>query len=136
MTNRELLEKKLAFIERTLREIRVHGRPQQIEHDLREQRFLERELQLAIQAALDIASHIVSDNRLEEPSTNAALFRTLAKHGFVPEALRASLEQMAKFRNVLVHGYVDVNPAIVRDVVENRLGDIEAFILAIRARLP
>jgi uncharacterized protein YutE (UPF0331/DUF86 family) len=135
MTNRELLEKKLAFIERTLREIRVHGRVQEIETDLREQRFLERELQLAIQAALDIASHIVSDNRLEEPSTNAALFRTLAKHGFVPEALRASLEQMAKFRNVLVHGYVDVNPAIVRDVVENRLGDLEAFVSAIRARL-
>jgi len=48
----------------------------------------------------------------------------------------ARWEQMAKFRNVLVHGYVDVDPAIVRDVVENRLGDLEAFVSAIRARLP
>jgi uncharacterized protein YutE (UPF0331/DUF86 family) len=135
MTNRDLLEKKLSFIERTLRELRVHARPPEIERDLREQRFVERELQLAIQAALDIASHVVSDERFEEPTTNAALFTTLVRHGVVPEALSDPLTQMAKFRNVLVHGYVDVDPAILRDVVENHLGDLDAFVSAIRARL-
>jgi uncharacterized protein YutE (UPF0331/DUF86 family) len=135
MTNRDLIEKKLAFIERTLRELRTQGRPAAIETELREQRFIERQLQLAIQAALDVASHIVSDHRFEEPTTNAALFGTLAKHGFVPEQLRGSLEAMAKFRNVLVHGYVDVNPAIVRDIAVNRIGDLDAFVAAIRARL-
>ena len=43
---------------------------------------------------------------------------------------------MAGFRTVLVHGYDDVDLAIVRDVVEHRLGDLEAFVAAVRRRLP
>ena len=135
MTNRDLVEKKLAFLQRIVKELRTEARPDRIEHDLREQRFVERELQLAIQAALDVASHIISDERLEEPATNAALFATLARHGFVPASLRNPLERMAKFRNILVHGYADVDLAIVRDVVEHHLDDLEGFVTAIQARV-
>jgi uncharacterized protein YutE (UPF0331/DUF86 family) len=42
---------------------------------------------------------------------------------------------MAGFRNVVVHLYQDVDLAIVRDAVENRLGDLLEFVTAIRARL-
>ncbi len=42
---------------------------------------------------------------------------------------------MAGFRNILVHGYAEVNPRIVRNVVEHHLGELEAFVAAIRARL-
>jgi uncharacterized protein YutE (UPF0331/DUF86 family) len=36
---------------------------------------------------------------------------------------------------VLVHGYQDVDLDIVRDVVENHLGDLLAFVAVIRGRL-
>ena len=49
--------------------------------------------------------------------------------------LASELRGMAGFRNVLVHGYVAVDPAIVRDVLERRLGDIEALVQSIRVRL-
>ena len=42
---------------------------------------------------------------------------------------------MAGFRNVLVHGYTAVDPAVVRDVLEHHLDDLEAFRAAILARL-
>ena len=42
---------------------------------------------------------------------------------------------MAGFRNILVHGYQDVDLRIVRSVVETRLGDLVAFVQAIRVRL-
>ena len=42
---------------------------------------------------------------------------------------------MAGFRNVLVHGYDDVDLAVVRDVLEHRLGDLDAFVAAVRRRL-
>lgn len=103
------------------------------ESDVREQRFIERELQLAIQAALDAASHIVSDERLPEPASNADLFAVLAKRGVIPAELESLLIKAAKFRNVLVHGYVDVDSAVLRDVVENHLGDLERFALAVRS---
>jgi uncharacterized protein YutE (UPF0331/DUF86 family) len=34
-----------------------------------------------------------------------------------------------------VHGYAEVDPKIVRDVVEHHLGDLDAFVAAIRTRL-
>lgn len=42
---------------------------------------------------------------------------------------------MVGFRNVLVHLYATVDPETVRRTVENDLGDLEAFVAAIRARL-
>lgn len=135
MTNRDLVDKKLAFIERCVQELRSLARPELIASDLREQRFAERELQLAIQAALDVASHIVSDERLAEPTSNAELFGALTRHGVLAPGLGSALAQAAKFRNVLVHGYLDVDPNIVRDVVENQLQDLLDFAAAVRAFL-
>jgi uncharacterized protein YutE (UPF0331/DUF86 family) len=52
----------------------------------------------------------------------------------IDAGLRDALSRMAGFRNVLVHGYDDVNLDIVRDILDRRLGDLERFVGAIRAR--
>jgi len=135
MTDAPLVAKKLAFIETCLGELRNLVRPEAIAGDVRELRFAEHTLQIAIQAALDVASHIVSDGRLGEPATNRALFEILATHGYVSRELSARLGQMAGFRNILVHGYAEVDPLIVKDVLLHRLGDLDAFVIAIRGRL-
>jgi uncharacterized protein YutE (UPF0331/DUF86 family) len=41
----------------------------------------------------------------------------------------------AGFRNVLVHGYQDVDLGVVEDVLRNHLDDLLAFVTAIRPRL-
>lgn len=135
MTDADLVAKRLAFIETCVRELRELARPDLIEQDLREERFVSHTLQLAIQAALDVASHIVSDERLGEPESNRALFERLVDHDWVPGSLAGPLAKMAGFRNVLVHGYQDVDKAVVHDVVEHRLGDLVAFVDAVRSRL-
>lgn len=66
MTDTELVFKKLGEIATYLRELEALGRPDRIEEDLRDQRFLLHTLQMAIQAAIDVASHIVADERLGE----------------------------------------------------------------------
>jgi len=136
MTDADLVRKKLAQIETYVAELRRLARPDELGRDLREERFIEHTLQLAIQAAIDVASHIVSDDRLGEPQTNRDLFALLARRGYLTEAQQTTLGNMAGFRNVLVHGYDDVDLAIVRDVVTNRLGDLIAFVRAIGAILP
>lgn len=40
---------------------------------------------------------------------------------------------MTGFHNVLVHGYTDVDLGIVRDVVLNRLVDLDDFVTAVRS---
>ena len=134
MTDPALVAKKLATIETLLGELRRLARPDQISADVREERFVEHSLQLAIQAALDVASHIVADQRLGEPKSNRELFELLAKAGVVPAELSAPLQAMAGFRNVLVHGYDEVDLAIVRDVLERHLGDLDRFVAVVRAR--
>ena len=136
MTDPELVAKKLALIETSVRELQTLARPEKIERDVRERRFVEHTLQIAIQAALDAASHVVSDDRLGEPSTYRELFEILEKAEYIPGELARELEKMAGFRNVLVHGYDDVDLAIVRDIVEHRLLDLMRFVECVRDRLP
>ena len=135
MTDRDLIEKKLARIVTHVEELRLLARPEMIRSDIREERFVELTLQLAVQAALDIASHVVSDQRLGEPRANRELFELLARAGWIDEALARVMVQVVGFRNVLVHGYEDVDLAIVEDVLRNHLDDLLAFVSAIQRRL-
>ncbi|MEI9950478.1 MAG: DUF86 domain-containing protein [Pseudomonadota bacterium] len=103
--------------------------------DGHERRFVEHTLQICIQAVQDVASHIVSDQRLGEPAENSAIFALLFQAGWLSEETARFLRAAVGLRNVLVHGYTAVDPAIVRDVLETRLGDIERFVAEISARL-
>jgi uncharacterized protein YutE (UPF0331/DUF86 family) len=135
MTDRPLVEKRLAIIDTSLAELRRLAQVDRIDVDIRERRFVEHTLQVAIQAALDVASHIVSDRRLGEPATNRDSFLLLERDGWILSELRGPLADMAGFRNVLVHGYDEVDLAIVRDVVTNHLDDLARFAEGIRRKL-
>lgn len=135
MTDADLVAKKLAQVETYVAELRRLARPELMAEDLRERRFVEHTLQIAIQAALDVASHIVSDERLGEPRTNQALFDLLAAARWVPHETALAMRRAVGFRNVVVHGYASVDVDLVRDVVEHHLQDLLDFVVAIRARL-
>ena len=135
MTDPELVAKRLAIIETCVRELRELAHPPAIPTDVREARFVEHTLQIAIQAALDTASHIVSDERLGEPRTNRELFDLLERAGWIEPVLAGALRDMAGFRNILVHGYDTVDLAIVQDVVERHLDELLQFTDAVRKRL-
>ena len=135
MTDPALVAKKLAQIESCLSDLRRLAQPEALATDVREQRFVEHTLQVAIQAALDVASHIVSDRRLGEPRTNRELFDLLQRDGWIEDTLAVALRNMVGFRNVLVHGYDEVDLAVVRDVRADHLVDLEALVGAVRRRL-
>ena len=132
MIDTDLVAKKLALIETCVRQLQTLAKPEAIRTDIREQRFVEHTLQIAIQSALDVASHIVSDERLGEPETNRHLFDLLVRGGKLPEGLASSLRDMAGFRNILVHGYQEIDLGIVEDVVQHHLDDLLAFVSAVR----
>ncbi|HYU33918.1 MAG TPA: DUF86 domain-containing protein [Thermoanaerobaculia bacterium] len=135
MTELELVRKKLSLIETCVREIREMARPAEIQTDLFQQRFVERTLLIAIQASLDAAAHIVADEHLGEPRTNRELFELLGSNGWIPPELVDLLRRMVGFRNILVHGYEIVDPAVVEQVVRERLDDLLTFVAALRERL-
>ncbi len=135
MTHTELVAKKLAEIETFVAQLRTFGRPEEIAGDLVQERFVEHTLQIAIQAALDVASHIVSDDHLGEPRNNRELFELLARHGWISEQLSRTLRDVVGFRNIVVHGYGEVDVDIVRDVAQHHVEDLLVFAAEIRERL-
>ena len=135
MTDLDLLLKKLSFIETCLVELRTLAKPDSLELDVKERRFVEHTLQLCLQAVQDVASHIVADQRLGEPGTNQQLFRLLQGAGWLDAELADALRAAIGFRNVLVHGYTEVDLNIVRDVLAHRLDDVARFVEVIREKL-
>ncbi|MBX7059426.1 MAG: DUF86 domain-containing protein [Leptospirales bacterium] len=63
------------------------------------------------------------------------LRQLLAGAGWLSTALASRLQSAVGFRNVLVHGYTEVDLAILKDVLENRSGDIAQFCVEIRQKL-
>jgi len=135
MTDRDLVQKKLVRIQECVDELRKLCTPSEIETNVVVERFAEHTLQIAIQSALDVAAHIVSDERLGEPRTHRELFDSLARHGWLTDALARTLGQMVGFRNILVHGYEAVDTKIVRSIVEERLDDLLGFVSEIQCRI-
>jgi len=83
----------------------------------------------------DAASHIASAERLGEPRTNSGLFDLLAGAGWLSGDEAELCRAMVGFRNVVVHGYTQVDVAVLRDVLENHLGDLEGVVATLRGRL-
>lgn len=135
MTDVALIVKKLASIEQRVQELRTLIRPEDVRENKITQGYAQHMLQTAIQAALDVASHIISDERLREPSENRGAFKVIAQAGWLPADLADTLSEMVGFRNVLVHQYDDVDLTVVEKVLTSHLDDFLAFTDAIRARL-
>lgn len=136
MSDLPLVQKRLAHVVECVERLRRLARPQDLGTDPVQLGFVAHTLQTAIQAMVDVASTIVSAERLPEPETNADLFARLAQAGWIPAEQAVVYRRVVAFRNILVHRYVDVDPAIVRSIVERHLDDLLAFVRAVRDRLP
>lgn len=88
---------------------------------------VERQFQVAIQAATDIAQIILAELGETVPKNYADVFTLLGQVGICPPDLTRRLVQMARFRNVLVHLYLDVDPDRVYDALQNSLPDLEEY---------
>jgi uncharacterized protein YutE (UPF0331/DUF86 family) len=87
---------------------------------------VERGLQLCVQNALDVATHITAASGLDSPDYTSAIDR-LAELGAIPAEFATRLRPIAGFRNVLVHGYLQVDLAVVEQVLKEKLDDLEVF---------
>jgi uncharacterized protein YutE (UPF0331/DUF86 family) len=84
-------------------------------------------LMLAVQACLDVASHVISDEGWPPATTLAESFKRLAEHGATSAATAASMGDAAGLRNVVAHGYAGVDPAKVHAAATRGIAEFEAF---------
>lgn len=112
--------------------LQVQQKPVQefVEDDIL-QASTERFLQLAIESCLNIGNRLLALYQFQKPvsppETYAGIFWELGRIGvFDPEFVQR-LEQMAKFRNRLVHLYWELDPESVHTIVQDHLNDFKEF---------
>jgi len=130
MVDRILLERILADIKSNVKELKdakditwnVYRT------DIRSRRFIERTLHVIIEGCIDAAQHIISDERMREPTSYRDTFAVLAENKvLMPEDL-PRFENIASFRNLLVHYYERVDDEIVYAIFRKNLADFDFFV--------
>lgn len=94
--------------------------------------IVERNLQVAIEACLDIGKIVIVQKKLREPKDNKGVFLVLAECGIVSKETAAFLIPMAGTRNVLVHGYDKIEDEQIYAVLKKRLNDFTRYLQEIR----
>ena len=125
----ETIERRLARLEE------ASGVPlERYREDRDLQDIVERNFELAIQAAIDLGLHLLADEPHSLPDTNRQVFAALAREKFLEDELAADLSRMAGFRNVLAHEYAEILPELVHRNLD-RLNDIRRYVQALLPHL-
>ena len=129
MVDKALIFRKLTELEDHLKQIKefssvsveVYGR------EWKTQRIVERTLQIMIEICADIANHIISDKGYRVPKSYADTFRVLYEKDIIEEEIFNMMENMAKFRNIVVHRYDKVDESIVVNILKRHLDDFLVY---------
>lgn len=92
-------------------------------------------LQLAIEASVDIATHICAADDFGIPASYAEAFDLLETQQVLDAALANDMRAMARFRNRIVHFYGTVDLRIVFRLLQERLPDFDRYLIAIERYL-
>lgn len=91
-----------------------------------EQWVVERGLHICAQNVLDIATHLAASAGHDAPDY-ASSIDVLARLGILPAAFARQLRPVAGFRNILVHGYLEVDLTRVHEFLNTRIDDFREF---------
>lgn len=98
------------------------------------QTIVERKLQLAIQVCMDIGGYLIGQLGLAAPDEPENVFAVLGRADVISEPLAGRMVGMVRFRNILVHDYLDIDDEIVYVNLTEKLDDFDQFSREIVAR--
>jgi len=133
VVDRDLVLRKLADLDQYLGQLSEYQTVsvEQYRGDWKTQRIIERTLQMAIEVCLDVATHIIADRGLRAPTTYAEAFEVLGEAGLLDPVMRDVMIRMSRFRNLIVHEYARVDPAMVVRILREHLADLARFKTAV-----
>ena len=128
MVDSDVILAKVGIIKRCLFRIKeVTGlKPESLE-DITKQDVFVLNLQRSVQAAIDLAAHVVASEGYGIPRDLKDNFGLLSNAGVLSPDLSKKMEKMVGFRNIAVHEYQNLNVDILKAILASRLGDLEEF---------
>ena len=118
---------KAAIIERCLRRMREEYEADPTLANYTHLDALILNIERACQAAIDLATHTVADNKLGIPQSSADAFRILSQNGISDRQLSDRLIGMTGFRNIAIHQYQNIDPAIIHYIMDEGYRDLIQF---------
>lgn len=136
-TDRATLLKKLEYLRRTLEELAPYRNLPQEKFlgSLTHRRIVERLLQLAIESVIDCSRLIVVLEDWRGIRDEREAWLVMGERGVLPEGLAERLREAKGFRNILVHEYIDLNPQLVYENLQQGYGNLGEFARAMAAYL-
>lgn len=103
--------------------------------DLLRRAAIERLLQVALEATLDVCKHVLRVRGVPRPTSAHGLIIAAGAVGLVPTELAASLADAAGLRNRLVHEYDDLDDAKVHESIADAVRLLPQFAAAVERYL-
>lgn len=137
MVDRDVFQRRLARLEELLALLRrlAEVPEKQYLSDQGLQAQAERWLHLASECALDLAHHLIADRGWRQPDSYRDAMEILEEHGLLGAELSERMRGWAGLRNVLVHLYLEVDQARIREILMSDLDDLESFAGAVSSFL-
>jgi uncharacterized protein YutE (UPF0331/DUF86 family) len=131
--DRQTLARKLEFLRKQLRlldEYRLE--PKDVVLNAGEKRLaIERLLELSLQSVIDCSRLMVAFLDWRRIRDDRDAFLILADRSVIDLDLCERMVRAKGFRNVLVHEYVEIDPELLYDHLQNGLSDLWAFAEAV-----
>lgn len=127
MDEKEKILKKLRNMKKYVDFLRSHKSitREGLEEDYELRSAIERNFQLAIESAMDIGEIIISVENLEKPEDYRNILLILGKNKILPKDFAEQFSDAAGFRNILVHGYEDLEK--LYNYLQTKLEDFGKF---------
>jgi uncharacterized protein YutE (UPF0331/DUF86 family) len=129
--NREVLQTRISYIEDSLKSLeRFRGVPYEEFHSNSDNfRIAFYDLHRALEAVMDIGSHILSRIPGARPTSYKDIPHLLEKHKIIPADFAAkSLTKMAGYRNRMVHFYGEISEKEIYMIIQEELQDFFKFL--------
>lgn len=89
------------------------------------QDIVERNFQIAIEAIVDLANHLISTRGYRQPRSNVDVFVVLAEEGIIDQSFAQNMGDWVRFHNLLVHDYAMIDPGQVYRILSTEVGDLK-----------
>jgi uncharacterized protein YutE (UPF0331/DUF86 family) len=130
MISSDVINAKIDLIDQNIRllnEVVAQGY-ENFSHNFRDIQAAKHSLQESIEACLDIGSHIIAEKGFRRGEDYKDIFNVLEEEIIIDTELSEKLQEMAKFRNLLVHRYGEIDIIRLFAIMVNDLNDIQVFV--------
>ncbi len=123
-----VIQRKFALLDKQFVRLKSHTKDIDFDtfaNDWVMRSMAERALQVMVEIVIDIAERIIAIENAGPTATSAEAIDRLVDLNILksPKPYR----DMVKFRNLIVHQYEEIDPAIMYDIIKNKLDNFRQF---------